>query len=70
MLKGIDAQRLLALFVLGWVLFNFPLLALWDLPMTVFGVPLLPFALFAIWLLLIGLTAWLMERTGRQTPQE
>ena len=30
-------------------LFNFPLLIVWDQPVTVFGLPLLPVALFAIW---------------------
>ncbi len=69
MFNGIDAQRLLALFVLGWLLFNFPLLGLWDLETTVFGVPLLPTALFGIWMLLIALTAWLLERPAR-SPQE
>jgi hypothetical protein len=63
--NGIDAQRLLALFVLGWLFFNFPLLGLWDLPKTVFGLPLLPLALFVFWALLIGTSAWLMERTWR-----
>ncbi len=69
MFNKIDAQRLLALFGLGWLLFNFPLLGLWDLETTVFGVPLLPAALFGIWLVLIAMTAWLMERRGR-SPQD
>jgi len=67
--NGIDAQRLLALFVLGWLLFNFPLLGLWDLPATLWGVPVLVLALFGIWLLLIGASAWLIERSGRD-PQD
>jgi hypothetical protein len=65
----IDAQRLLALFGFGWLLFNFPLLGLWDLETTIFGIPLLPAALFGIWLVLIALTAWLMERSGH-APQD
>lgn len=69
MFNGIDAQRLLALFVLGWLFFNFPLLGLWDLPVTLWGVPLLVLALFGIWLLLIGASAWLMERSERD-PQD
>ena len=42
-------QRLLALFAAGTLLFNFPLLALWDRDATLFGLPLFPAALFLIW---------------------
>lgn len=54
-------QRLLALFAAGWALLNFPLLTLWDRPVTVFGLPLLPLALFAGWALLIAAAAWVAE---------
>jgi len=33
-------QRLVALFFGGMVLFNFPLLALWDRDLSLFGLPL------------------------------
>jgi hypothetical protein len=56
------SQRLLALFIAAGLLFNFPLIALWDHPVTVFGVPLFPLALFTLWALLIGALAWIMER--------
>ena len=62
MLKGLTAQRLLALFFAGALLFNFPLLALWDRNATVLGVPLFPAALFMLWAALIGLLAWIVER--------
>lgn len=55
-------QRLVALFIAGLLLLNVPLLALWDHPATVWGLPLLPAALFAVWALLIALLAWLLER--------
>ena len=64
-LNQLDAQRLLALFFMGGLFFNFPLLGLWDHDATWFGVPLFPLALFSIWLLLIVLMAWLMERSGQ-----
>ena len=48
MFKGLAAQRLLALFVSGWLLFNFPLLGLWDRNATLLGVPLFPAALFCV----------------------
>ena len=70
MFKEIDAQRLVALFVGGWLLFNFPLLGLWDRAVTWLGVPLFPAALFLLWGLLIVATAWLMERPGSQPPDD
>ena len=65
MFKGLAAQRLLALFVSGWLLFNFPLLGLWDQGAMLFGVPLFPAALFLLWVLLIAVLAWQMERPGQ-----
>lgn len=55
------SQRLVALFALALLLFNFPLLALWDHGLRLFGLPLFPTALFLIWGGLIGALAWLME---------
>ena len=65
MFKGLAAQRLLALFAGGWLLFNFPLLGLWDQDATLLGIPLFPAALFILWALLIALLAWQMERPGQ-----
>ncbi|MBK6471701.1 MAG: hypothetical protein IPF94_13540 [Betaproteobacteria bacterium] len=62
MRSGLLQQRLTGLFVLGLLLFNFPLLALWDRDATVLGLPLFPLALFIVWALLIAALAWLMER--------
>jgi hypothetical protein len=62
MFEGLGAQRLLALFVAGWLLFNFPLLSLWDAgSASLFGVPLFPAALFVVWAVLIGVLAWVAE---------
>ena len=69
MFEGLDTQRLLALFVAGWLLFNFPLLGLWDRDATLWGVPLFPVGLFILWGLLIAMVAWWMERPD-QTPQD
>jgi hypothetical protein len=63
MFEGLGAQRLLALFVAGWLLFNFPLLALWDGEATLLGIPLFPAALFLGWAVLIGVLAWIAERS-------
>ena len=56
------AHRLAALFAAALLLFNFPLLALWNHPVLVFGLPLFPLALFTTWAALIALLAWWMER--------
>jgi hypothetical protein len=61
--QGLGAQRLVALFGLGWALLSFPLLALWDHDVLVWGLPLFPLALFGIWLVLILVLAWVVERT-------
>ncbi len=63
MFQGLGAQRLVALFVAGWVALNFPLLALWDVDVRVLGLPLFPLALFVLWGMLIGALAWVVERS-------
>ena len=62
MRSGLLQQRLVGLFTLALLLFNFPLLALWDRDAVVLGLPLFPLALFTVWALLIAALAWLMER--------
>jgi hypothetical protein len=61
MVKEMGRQRLAALFFTGWLLLNFPLLALWDRDATVLGLPLFPAALFMLWAGLIALLGWIME---------
>lgn len=64
-MKGrLGRQRRLALFAAAVLAFNFPLLALWDSPVRVAGLPLFPLALFLLWALGIGLLAWLSERSA------
>jgi len=57
-------QRMIALCMLGCVLFNFPILALFNVPATVFGVPVLYAYIFLAWALLIALMAWVVEKRG------
>ena len=56
------AHRMVALCMLGCVLFNFPVLALFNVPATLFGVPVLYAYLFIAWTLLIALMAWVAEK--------
>jgi hypothetical protein len=62
--SGLAAQRLVALFVAGWLLFNFPLLSLWQRAggLTIWGLPLLPAGVFIGWAVLIAVLAWVSER--------
>ena len=55
--------RLVGLFLLGCLLFNYPLLAVANVRATLLGVPVLYAYLFAAWGLLIVLVAFIMERT-------
>jgi hypothetical protein len=62
--RRLTAQRLVAVFLLGCILFNFPVLSLFNHPGDVFGVPVLYAWLFGAWLLLIALMAWVVESSG------
>ena len=55
-------DRLIAAFLVGCVLFNYPLLSVFDRNTDVFEVPLLYFYVFAAWALVIALMAWAVER--------
>ena len=57
-------ERLAGLFLLGCLLFNFPLLGLFNVNATILGVPLVYAYLFGAWALLIALLALVMERSG------
>lgn len=54
-------QRLAALCMLGALLFNYPILALFNVPGTLFGVPVLYAYLFIAWAVLIALLALMSE---------
>jgi hypothetical protein len=57
-------QRLVALCMLGMLLFNYPLLALFNVPATLLGVPMLYAYIFIAWAVLIALMAFLAESGG------
>lgn len=60
--RGAGRQRLIALFILACALFNYPLLPLFNVPGTVFGIPVLYVYVFVAWAATIALLAWIMER--------
>jgi hypothetical protein len=62
------APRLVAVAVLGFLLFAPPLLSLFDRKAQVFGVPILVAYAFIAWALIIGLVAAFSAGSGR-TPE-
>jgi Na+-driven multidrug efflux pump len=60
--SGITRQRLAAIFLLGSVLFNYPLLSLFNKPEEILDVPLLYIYIFALWAVLIALMAYVIEK--------
>ncbi len=62
MRSRLSVQRLAALFLLGCVLFNYPLLAIFGRGGQLFGMPALYVWLMGSWLVLIALMAWVLER--------
>lgn len=56
-------ERLVALALLGFLLFNYPLLSLFSTDGSVIGVPLLYAYLFVSWGLLIGLMALVVRKS-------
>ena len=55
--------RLFGLFLLGCLLFNYPMLAVFNARTAILGVPVLYAYLFSAWMLLIALVAVVMERS-------
>ncbi|CAK0741851.1 conserved hypothetical protein [uncultured Gammaproteobacteria bacterium] len=59
----------MALFLVGVMALNPPLLRAFGGEISVFGIPLLVFYVFVVWAALIGLVAWQVERSDRM-PRE
>lgn len=64
MTDGRKSERLVALAVLGFLLFDYPLLSLFSSGGRVLGVPVLYAYLLTSWALLIGLMALAVRRSG------
>jgi predicted permease len=61
--SAVKGQRLVVVFLLGVVLFNYPLLALFNRTADIAGVPVIYVYIFGAWALLIGLAALVIERS-------
>lgn len=62
--RAIQAPRLVALFMLGCLLFSYPLLSLFNFDGAIAGIPVLYAYLFCVWAALIALMALVVERAG------
>jgi hypothetical protein len=54
-------QQLMALFFLGGLLFNYPVLSIFSSQNMIFGIPVLYIYIFISWAFTIGLTAIVIE---------
>ncbi len=68
-LKARKNTRLVGLFLLGCVLFNYPVLSLFNLKAMIFGVPLIFFYVFTGWALLILLAAIATKTRRRKSSK-
>jgi hypothetical protein len=62
--RAVQAQRLVALFVLGCLLLSYPLLALFNNGGVVLGIPVLYAYLFGVWIGLVALMGLVVERSS------
>ena len=58
---SLRAYRIVTLFLLGCLLFNYPVLALFNVGATAAGVPVLYVYIFLAWSLVIALAAIVIE---------
>jgi hypothetical protein len=61
-------RRLFASFLLGCLLFNYPILSLFNQATFVFGIPILYLYMFAAWAVLIILIVFTMRSHGKARP--
>lgn len=66
--RSLTGERLTAVCALGWLLFNYPLLSLFDDGGTWFGIPSLYAYLFVSWAAFIALLALALEKRHSRKP--
>ena len=60
------SRRLFALFLLGCLLFNYPILSLFNLDLFLFGIPILYLYMFAAWTVLIVMIVFVMRPRAKK----
>ena len=66
--EGRLAERALVLTVASLILLTPPILTIFDVPILVFGIPLLHIYSFAVWLVAIALGRWLALEMSAAGP--
>ena len=66
--ESIVSRRLVAIFLLGFILFNYPILSLFNLPVYWFGIPLLYLYVFALWTVFIVIIVLISRYRETQAP--
>ena len=71
---SIKGRRLVGLFLLGFVLFNYPIISLFNIESELLGIPIIYHYCFGAWLLVIVLIRYVTRNTVRRskppsTPQ-
>lgn len=62
MRKSLAAQRLVGVFLIAALLFNYPVLSLFDRAEPFAGFPMLYLFTFVAWAVVIAAVAWIVER--------
>ena len=57
---------LVAIFILFFVLFHYPIIAIFNIPETVWAIPLLAMALFAIWVSMVVVMYIVLEKRKKK----
>ena len=65
--ESIKGRRLVGLFLLGFVLFNYPIISLFNIEVELLGVPVLYYYCFGAWLLVIVLIRYITRNMVRHT---
>jgi hypothetical protein len=60
--EALKSRRLAGIFLLGWILFNYPIISLFNLPAFWRGIPLLYAYVFFTWAVIIALIMLVARR--------
>jgi uncharacterized membrane-anchored protein len=67
--ESIKGRRLVGLFLLGFVLFNYPIVSLFNIEAELLGIPILYHYCFGAWLLVIVLIRYITRNQGRDSKR-
>ncbi|PRY85975.1 hypothetical protein [Mongoliibacter ruber] len=63
MKETLKSQYLVTLFFAGMFLLNYPLMGIYNINKKLLGIPVLYLFVFALWLMVILLTYWIIRKT-------